>query len=141
MALYFWSRPNYGSNGNPIVIYLPHSQCEFKEVLDCIMLAFHHTNIPDLIHRIENARCHHKFDDIFKSELCDQNDLGFRNIYDVEIIHKLYEIIQDSSRVYSESRDQIAKLLKWSKLYIEDVLKEFFHIYHQFFTHFQSFSE
>ena len=126
MVVYFWSRPDYGSNGNPIVVYIPHSECSFKEVLDCIMLAFHHTNIPDFIHRIENARCHHTFDKIFNLTSTDHVPEGFSSGRDVDSVVALFDIIREGKKANKHNQHvQVSELISWAKDYAENILEQF----------------
>jgi len=132
MALYFWSRPDYGSNGYPIVIYLPSPKCSFEEALDCIMLAFHHTNIPDLIHiMIQFLKTPGKeYDEFLKSDLYQQflQSHHENNNPKKSFIVRMFRMIRDGLEIDPEISDYkiVRKLIKWGRDYSKDNLKEFF---------------
>jgi len=127
MVVYLWSRPDYGSNKHPIVIYFPHSECGFEEALDCIMLAFHHTEIPGIIHKFMTARKQQTFDEIFDQSSKDNVSEDDAHAEYLIMIEKLFDIlhitkIQDSM---IEDDQVIKKLIKWAKDYAEKVLNQF----------------
>ena len=50
-----WSQDDYGSNDNPLVLLIPNASCEFQHVLDCILMAFHDTDLPNLICKMNQS--------------------------------------------------------------------------------------
>jgi len=127
MVVYFLSRPNYGSNGNPILIYFPNSACNIQQALDCIMLAFHHTEIPEIIHKIMTARKHQTFDDIFDRTSPNHVPEIFSSPEDMDSVDDLFDILQITKIQDSMIEDDqvIKKLINWAKDYAEKVLKQF----------------
>jgi len=131
MVIYFWSRPDYGSNGNPIVIYFPHSECGFKQALDCIMLAFHHKEISGMIHKIMTARKHHTFDDIFDRTSPGHVPKIFSSPEDMDSVDDLFDIIRDGKKARKDNQHvHVAELINWAKDYAENILDQFRNIYH-----------
>jgi len=132
MAVYFWSRPDYGSNGNRIAIYIPSGECDFEEALDCIMLAFHHTNIPGLIdimiqfHKNEAG----SFEEFFETD----HYLNFiKRAPEMEdhlngCKREIFDIIQDGLGLgddFHEQHELVARLISWAKDYAEKVTDQF----------------
>jgi len=129
MVVYFWSRPNYGSNEHPIVIYLPNAECDFKEVLDCIILAFHHNEILELIDIMRKfldyeAGSFEKFEDSNAYQVFVQ-DANQKLIDKKRLLKALFDIIRDGINDTIEVNKVIKKLLKWAKDYAEDILEQF----------------
>ena len=60
------SRPNYGCDGKPLVLFIPESRSDFKTVLECVKLAFHHDlTFLNAIKRMEEAPSNYEFEDLF----------------------------------------------------------------------------
>jgi len=131
MVVYFWSRPNYGSNGNPILIYFPHSECSFKEVLDCIMLAFHHIEIPELIDIMiqfndDEARSFEEFEDGKIYHKFKENAMKKRPIIKRRLLMEMFDIIRDGKKANKHNQHvQVAELISWAKDYAENILEQF----------------
>ena len=135
MVVYLWSRPNYGSNEHPIMIYLPHSGCSFEEALDCIMLAFHHTEIPELIeiikpflNKTKGLATSQQFLDHPTTKGGPLNDylMKLKEVDDCYSVGRIYDIISISMREDNqlENHQLIKKLLFWAKDYAKKILQQ-----------------
>lgn len=135
-ALYLWSRKDYGRNGNPLILFIPHSECNFEQVVDCVKMAFHHTDLPEWIDLgIEFKR---------KSFTEDQlhtflNKGTFLSDGTYELRKHLFDILKvygQKSVFGSQSKgDLISDLIDWSKRYAKQILNQF----RFFLSHFSNF--
>ena len=120
MVVYFWSRTDYGSNEHPIMIYLPHSGCNFEEALDCIMLAFHHTEIPEFIKVLMKAKINESFTDLLNEGKFSSD---FKGDEDQGQIEYLFNIIKEGTEDI-EKHILIRRLIKWAKDYAKKILQQ-----------------
>jgi len=136
MVVYFWSRPDYGSAEYPIVIYIPHSGCGFEEALDCIKLAFHHTEISELIeiirpfiYKTKGLATSQQFLDHPTTKEGSLNDylMKINEVDNCYCVVRLYDIIYISMKEDNELEDHqlIKKLIKWAKDFAEKIIDRF----------------
>lgn len=129
LPLYLWSREDYGSNDNPLMLFIPHSACTFQMVLDCVMLAFHHTNIPEFINLMMEARKKYSFERVFggSDKICEEDELysHFHDLDQQDSAESLFDIIKSSKNQKPNHADLNSEIIYWAKSYSEEYLKKF----------------
>jgi len=110
-----------------LIFFVPHSECDFEKVLDCVKIAFHHTNLPEIIHEFEECSKFINFDKFLKD-----SKISFENtsIKEKEMIGDLFDIILEwrNRRPRSLSQERATEfnmeLMIWTKEYAKKILNK-----------------
>jgi len=121
------------------MFFVPHSECNFKQVLDCVKIAFHHKNIPEIIEKISlfirsNEEEETTFSMFLKTNYPDENDrvkIFFHGKNEnLTIMRSLFDIVKrwENRRPLILSQERATEfnmeLMIWTKEYADKILNK-----------------